>query len=195
MASMRNCIVCKRYPSPGETIHLCSTCQCACYCGPSCQRKDWKNHKLPCKVYCEERFKIVEALAKTDNLNSAAAQYDLGLFYAKGLGVAADASQAVNWYRRAAEAGQANAQRNLGGCYRDGIGVEADATQAVAWYRRAADAGYCGAQCNLGGCYKDGTGVKPDPTQAVAWYRRAAEAGLADAQHSLGHCYQGRALV
>jgi len=44
----------------------------------------------------------------------AAAQFNLGVCYANGDGVAKDAEQAVLWYRRAAEAGHTDAQFNLG---------------------------------------------------------------------------------
>jgi len=67
-----------------------------------------------------------------------------------GDGVAKDAEQAVSWYRRAAEAGNAAAQFNLGVCYANGDGVAKDAEQAVSWYRRAAEAGHADAQFNLG---------------------------------------------
>ena len=60
----------------------------------------------------------------------AGAQYNLGICYTNGTGVAADARAAVKWYTRAAEAGDAGAQRNLGVCYADGTGVARD-------YRRA----------------------------------------------------------
>ncbi len=39
----------------------------------------------------------------------AAAQFHLGLMYAKGQGVTQDYAQAVNWYRKAAEQGGAEA--------------------------------------------------------------------------------------
>jgi len=42
------------------------------------------------------------------------AQFNLGVCYSDGDGVAKDAEQAVSWYRRAAEAGDADAQFNLG---------------------------------------------------------------------------------
>jgi len=42
------------------------------------------------------------------------AQFNLGMCYANGDGVAKDAEQAVSWYRRAAEAGHTDAQFNLG---------------------------------------------------------------------------------
>ena len=47
--------------------------------------------------------------------------------YDQGVGVPQDAAEAVAWYRRAAEQGDARAQYNLGGMYRKGRGVPQDA--------------------------------------------------------------------
>ena len=52
-----------------------------------------------------------------------------------------DDKQAVYWYRKAADQGQASAQTNLGFMYRNGKGVASDNKQAVYWYRKAADQG------------------------------------------------------
>ena len=46
-------------------------------------------------------------------------------------------TEAVKWYRRVAEQGNARAQYNLGICYERGEGVEKDMTEAVKWYRKA----------------------------------------------------------
>ena len=45
------------------------------------------------------------------------AQYNLGVCYAKGQGVAKDEVEAVKWYRKAAEQNYAEAQYDLGYCY------------------------------------------------------------------------------
>ena len=64
---------------------------------------------------------------------NARAQYNLGVCYANGWGVAKDPEQAVYWYRKAAEQGDARAQFNLGVCYANGRGVAKDPEQAVYW--------------------------------------------------------------
>ena len=97
--------------------------------------------------------------------------------------------QAVHWFHKAAEQGDADAQYNLGCCYDEGNGVKQDYGQAVHWYRKAAEQGHADAQNNLGCSYRDGEGVKQDYSQAVHWYRKAAEQGHADAQYYLGECY------
>ena len=53
----------------------------------------------------------------------AEAQYNLGLIYSKGQGVAPDYKEAVKWYRLAAEQGFAESQTNLGLMYGKGQGV------------------------------------------------------------------------
>ena len=58
--------------------------------------------------------------------------------YVNGEGVPQNATEAVQWYRRAAEQGNANAQLNLGSMYEYGTGVERDFIQAQKWYNLAA---------------------------------------------------------
>ena len=84
-----------------------------------------------------------------------------------GDGVSKDPAEAVRWYRKAAEQGDAQAQNDLGRCYATGTGVPQDAVEAVAWYRKAAEQGNAEGQFNLAICYRDGTGVAKDPAEAV----------------------------
>ena len=51
------------------------------------------------------------------------AQFNLGVMYDTGEGVAQDAAEAVRWFRRAAEQRHARAQYNLGVMDRTGEGV------------------------------------------------------------------------
>jgi hypothetical protein len=64
----------------------------------------------------------------------AAAQYNLALSYAQGLGVPQDYKAAAGLYRQAAEQGLAAAQLNLGALYQNGDGVPQDYVQAYMWY-------------------------------------------------------------
>jgi TPR repeat protein len=98
-------------------------------------------------------------------------------------------AEAVKWYRKAAEQGDAGAQLNLGVCYENGTGVAKDEAEAIKWYRLAAEQGCAGAQYNLGLYYGNGQGVVKDEAEAVKWYRKAAEQGNASAQNNLGYCY------
>ena len=57
-----------------------------------------------------------------------------------------DKAEAVKWYRKAADQGNAKAQYDLGVCYRDGVGVTMDAAEAVKWFNKAVDKGSADAQ-------------------------------------------------
>ena len=91
-----------------------------------------------------------------------------------GLGIPADPSQAIVWFQKAAEAGNAAAQNNLGYCYKHGHGVGADLVAAVTWYRKSAQQGDVNAQVWLGYCYDTGTGVLKDQVEAYAYYNLAS---------------------
>jgi len=69
--------------------------------------------------------------------------------YANGRGVARDDAQAVSWFRKAADQGNADAQYNLGELYAQGRGVAHDEAEAIAWYRKAVEKGHAGAQAAL----------------------------------------------
>ncbi len=102
------------------------------------------------------------------------AQLNLGAAYDNGLGVAADAAQALHWYRRAAEQGLAQAQFNLGHSYATGHGVAQDYAEAVRWLTLAARQGMAEAQHLLAVCYLEGLGVKVDHAAAQRWLRLSA---------------------
>jgi hypothetical protein len=90
-------------------------------------------------------LKIYQALA-ADGL--APAQFNLGVMYDFGQGVAKDPVQAVRWYRAAAAQGHGGAQFNLGGMYFDGVGVAQDHMRSYVWFTLAAAAGAAGASRN-----------------------------------------------
>jgi TPR repeat protein len=64
-----------------------------------------------------------------------------------------DDKQAVTWFTKAAEQGNADAQDLVGFSYYEGNGVEQDYTQATKWYTKSAQQGNANAQCRLGLCY------------------------------------------
>jgi cyclophilin family peptidyl-prolyl cis-trans isomerase len=61
--------------------------------------------------------------------------------YANGRGVPKDDGEAVKWYRKAAEQGNAVGQRILGVMYENGRGVNRDLAEAIYWYRLSRDQG------------------------------------------------------
>ena len=58
--------------------------------------------------------------------------------YEDGQGVPQDYKQAVKWYTKAAEQGDADAQSNLGVMYANGQGVPQDNVSAHMWFNLAA---------------------------------------------------------
>ena len=89
-------------------------------------------------------------------LGEASAQFNIGIMYDKGQGVAQDYAEAVRWYRKAAAQGNAGAQYNLGVMYGKGQGVAQDYAEAARWYRKAAAQGDDDAQNSLGAMYGKG---------------------------------------
>ncbi|MBM7562709.1 tetratricopeptide repeat protein [Fusibacter tunisiensis] len=145
----------------------------------------------------EKKHSKSNQLFKTDLMDSieteepmdALAQFDLGLCYENGDGVAQDYEEAVKWYKKAAEQGHVEAQFNLGLCHENGDGVNQDYEEAANWYRKAAEQGHSDAQNNLGALFVSGDGVAQDYEEAVKWYNKAAEQGHDIAQNNLGLCY------
>lgn len=93
-----------------------------------------------------------------------------GLFY-----MAKDYESAFQWYRKAADQGDASAQAMLGLMYAQGQGVALDDAEAVRWYRIAAEQGNSSAQWNLGLMYAGGRGVPRNDARAVYWLAKSAQ--------------------
>src|SRR5580704_10938174 len=119
------------------------------------------------------------------NQGHAEAQYDLGMLYLKGLGVAADPEEAFRWLRLAADQGQADAQFQVGLMLEKGVGVRQDYAEAQLWFALAAGRGDADAEAGLGELYEQGHGVQKDLARAVHWYKLAADQGLPEAQYHL----------
>jgi TPR repeat protein len=85
-----------------------------------------------------------------------------------------DHTEAVRWYKKAADQGLARAQFNLCRAYHLGEGVPQDDAEAVRWLRKAADQGVAKAQALLGAAYDQGEGVPKDKAKAYLWANLAA---------------------
>jgi len=79
----------------------------------------------------------------------ADAQFNLGLLYANGDGVAQDMEEAAELFMLAAEQGHVDAENNLGAMYYTGEGVARDEQKAIEWFEKAAAQGNEEAQANL----------------------------------------------
>ena len=112
---------------------------------------------------------------------NAKAQNNLGIMYARGVGVPQDFAEALRWYRKAVAQGNASAQSNLGVMYAGGQGVAQDYAEALKWYSKAAEQGHAQAQYNLGVMYDNGQGVAQDKVQAHMWLNLADRQGFESA--------------
>jgi len=81
--------------------------------------------------------RLLEAAARDD----PQAEFDLGVLYARGRGVAKDYAEAGRWFRKAADHRIAAAQFNLGVMYAHSLGVPRDYALAHMWFSLAAAQG------------------------------------------------------
>ncbi len=115
-----------------------------------------------------------QAKAKAEKGDAQAQDY-LGLFCTFP-GGATNWLEAVKWFRKAAEQGNAHAQQMLGMVYRYGTAgaVGKDNNEAAVWYLRAAKQGDDQSQMELAEMYEDGDGVIQDYIEAYKWLNLAA---------------------
>ena len=92
----------------------------------------------------EYRFQSNKAFIEQRELSYHIPSFEQGL-----IDVLRDDAEAVKWYSKAAEQGDANAQYNLGLMYNSGEGIPRDDAEAVKWWRKAAEKGLAAAQCIL----------------------------------------------
>ena len=102
------------------------------------------------------------------------------------MGVKQNHAASIQWFRRAAEQGEADAQFNLGrlygsevdGMYKNGRAAPANDAEAFKWYRLAAEQGHTQAQVRLAQLFAKGlTDIAPDQVQAYQWMSLAAASG------------------
>jgi TPR repeat protein len=138
-------------------------------------------------AYAGGRLDQIAALAMTGNAN---AQLAVGLLYLSRGDDATNSSEAVKWFKLAANSGNAIAQYRLGALYAAGRGVPADQARAVQLYETAANLGNRKAMYNLALAYVQGKGVAKNPPEMVRWFLQAANLGLVDAQFDLAVLYE-----
>jgi len=107
----------------------------------------------------------------------AVVDYERGLAYSFGEGVAKDLQMAFDYFRKAAESNYAPAQYKLGVAYAYAEGTSMDLSQSAHWYERAALQGHSIAQRNLGVMYQNGQGRDQNRPLALAWFSILADNG------------------
>ncbi|MBF0159905.1 MAG: SEL1-like repeat protein [Magnetococcales bacterium] len=143
----------------------------------------------------------IDRLSKAFIIKAAVA---IGDRYCQGQGIARDESEAMQWYRLAAEQGHADAQNRLGLLYRDGKNGQPDENRMMAKIAAITPAmpqqllknrlvgslleGASAVQSVLEN--RIGIGQQHNHREAIKWFRLAAEQGHAQAQNNLGNLYR-----
>ncbi|MCE7999644.1 MAG: hypothetical protein HEP70_12355 [Rhodobiaceae bacterium] len=130
------------------------------------------------------------ALRNAAAAGNPAAQYEVGLRYARGGGVPQDYGQAAYWFELAGKQNLAIAQYRLATLFEKGRGVPQDMEKARSWYESAAQAGNVKAMHNLAVIYAEGKGVPQDFAKAGQWFLAAADHGLADSQYNVAVLFE-----
>ena len=153
-----------------------------------------------------------EKLAETGD---PSAQFNTGLFYAKGCGVERDFKKAADWMRKAAEngdddatnlvksyeevqenlskaeAGDAAAQAEIAKLYTklggslEQFSTDSDYKEAFLWAKRSADQGCPEGLYCLALCYEHGRGTEYNNEKAIEAYKKAADMKHAPSQWNL----------
>lgn len=134
----------------------------------------------------EDRGKAEELLAEAARRGSVRAEYELGEFHKIDLGfhtTASDNSEALKWYERAAEHGDAEAQFELYMLYVRGNGVPKDFELSKRYLIQSAKGGLALAQYTLGMAYLHGMQpIEENRKEAILWLQKAAASGHAESQ-------------
>ncbi len=124
------------------------------------------------------------ARLKEARIGDPAAQYDVALMYANGVGVGKNISQTFTWTKTAAEKGHPAAQYLLGSAYFGGLGTPKNEQKALSCFLKAYEHGSEKAAFKLAKVV-----ATEQPALAFQFALEAAEKGLAEAQFNVGECY------
>ena len=127
--------------------------------------------------YQEKELKIYSDAAE---LGDACAQTNVGILWSQGFWgkdeVKRDYSEAIKWFRKAANQGYAKAQNCMGVMYQRGHGVAKNDSLSLMWFRKAAEQNNPFGQYNLARMYQYKEKYRDFP-KAKVWYEKAAEQG------------------
>jgi len=120
----------------------------------------------------------------------ANAEYELGMMYFHGTGVAQDYPAAFRWIRKAADQGLPKAETAVGYFFNRGLVVRQSYSEAVRWYSSAAAKGDAVGEFDLGYMLRHGLGVPQDDQQARRLIGQSANLGNASAECELAYMYR-----
>ncbi len=112
---------------------------------PSLRAAEAIDCNLPYAAFGLEPLVVKDFTEMADELSRRAAtgnhcaQFELGMMYLKGVGVAKDDSRGLDLVRQAAELGHADALHSLGLMYAHGRHVQRDGERAIDYFHRAGE--------------------------------------------------------
>ena len=143
----------------------------------------------PIKEEDRKKFKSHSILAKQGN---AAAQFEVGKMYYKGIGVEKNPNTAIKWLKLCSENRNSEASMFLSMIYSSGLGITRNYKESKKWLKLSANMGNVKAQFTLGGHYLyGGEGFLKDFVLAHKWYNVAMANGDRMARHFIEHLEGG----
>ena len=133
----------------------------------------------------KDRDAAIRYFTSAATRNSVDAQRELGLMHLN----ANNGSEALKWFRKAADKGDLPSTFYVGRLLLEGKGVTADPSQGFVTMMKAARAGFPMALYQIANCYAQGRGTAVNPDEAAKWYKKAAEAGIPAAQYQIAKLY------
>ncbi|USD58897.1 SEL1-like repeat protein [Vibrio sp. SCSIO 43140] len=98
-----------------------------------------------------------------------------------------DESKALYWFKRSANADDAEGQFWLAEMHKNGWGTAVDVEKALYWYTKSATNGYLYSNVEIGLLYQYGEGIPQDLTRAFEFLYIAATGGIPAAYELVGH--------
>ena len=98
--------------------------------------------------------------------------------------------QAMNWYQKAADQGDAYAQYAVGRMYHFGLEEGLDIKAAFIWYLKSAEQNFAPAEYKLAQLYRQGIGCEKDEAIALDWLQKSADHGYPFALYLLSKLYE-----
>ncbi len=138
--------------------------------------------------YPQDKAKALAMLQENTQKKHPASMRELGRLYDMGLAglVTQDEHQALEWFKKAADADDSRAAVYLGYYYETGKGgLKQDYGEAVTWYQKGVSQLEPMAMNNLGVMYYHGKGVARDLKEAKRWWQMAVKFGSQEAKRNL----------
>jgi hypothetical protein len=139
-------------------------------------------------LHADNNPKDFQGNSKSDRKDSAAL-YDLGKAHYQGRGVSKDDTKALEYFKMAAEQGNAEAANAIGSFYLLGLTVPKDDHQAAEWFRKGTENGSALAKMNLARLYVEERGGLTGKEKGLALMQEAAAMNLPDAHAYLADYY------